>query len=57
MASQQATVYFLLNQMAGASSVSAKKMFGEYGLRNEGKMFAVIAAGQLFINPTAAGRA
>ena len=57
MASQQGTVDFLLDQMAGAGSVNAKKMFGEYGLYCNGKMFAIVADDQLFIKPTDAGRA
>ncbi|MGK5040420.1 TfoX/Sxy family protein [Janthinobacterium sp. GB1R12] len=57
MASQQGTVDFLLDQMAGVGSISAKKMFGEYGLYCEGKMFAIVADDQLFIKPTEAGRA
>ncbi|OHV95948.1 competence protein TfoX [Janthinobacterium lividum] len=57
MASQQGTVDFLLDQLAGAGSVNAKKMFGEYGLYCDGKMFAIVADDQLFIKPTDAGRA
>ncbi|MDN2710624.1 TfoX/Sxy family protein [Janthinobacterium sp. SUN118] len=56
MASQQSTVDFLLDQMAGAGDVSAKKMFGEYGLYCDSKMFAVVADDQLYIKPTDAGR-
>lgn len=43
--------------MAGAGTLSAEKMFGEYGLFCDGKMFAVLANDQLFIKPTIAGRA
>ena len=57
MASQQGTVDFLLDQMAGAGSLSAKKMFGEYGVYCDGKMFAIVADDRLFIKPTEAGRA
>ena len=57
MASQQGTVDFLLDQLAGAGGVSAKKMFGEYGLYCDGKMFAIVADDMLFIKPTEAGRA
>ena len=57
MASQQGTVDFLLDQLAGAGSINAKKMFGEYGLYCDGKMFAIVADDQLFIKPTDAGRA
>lgn len=57
MASQQSTVDFIVDQMAGAGAVSAKKMFGEYGLYNDGKMFAMVCDDRLFVKPTAAGRA
>ena len=57
MASQQGTVDFLLDQMAGAGALVAKKMFGETGLYCDGKMFAIIADDQLYIKPTDAGRA
>jgi TfoX/Sxy family transcriptional regulator of competence genes len=43
--------------MAGANAVSAKKMFGEYGVFCDGKMVAIIADDQLFVKPTAAGKA
>ena len=57
MASQQGTLDFLLDQMAVAGGVSARKMFGEYGVYCDGKMFAIIADDQLFIKPTDAGLA
>ncbi len=56
MASQQKTVDYLLAQMAGAGAVSAKKMFGEYGLYLDGRMVALVCDDQLFVKPTAAGR-
>ena len=36
MASQQSTVDFILEQIAGAGEVSARKMFGEYGVFCDG---------------------
>ena len=57
MASQQKTVDFILDQMAGAGTVSAKRMFGEYGLYCNGKLFALVCDDQLFLKPTPAGRA
>ena len=57
MASHQGTVDFILDQMAGAGAVSARKMFGEYGLYCNGRMFALVCDDQLFIKPTTAGRA
>ncbi len=56
MASQQSTVDFLLEQMAAAGLVSARKMFGEYAVYCEGKMVALVCDDQLFIKPTPAGR-
>lgn len=56
MASAQKTVDFLLDQIAKAGSVAARKMFGEYGLYCDGKMVALVCDDQLFLKPTAAGR-
>jgi len=56
MASQQKTVDFILEQVAGAGVVSARKMFGEYGVYCDGKMVALVCDDQLFLKPTAQGR-
>ena len=45
MSSNQNTVDFIVEQMAGAGAVSAKKMFGEYGIFCAGKMVAIVAGG------------
>lgn len=57
MSTQQKTVDYILEQSAGAGTVTAKKMFGEYGMYCDGKVMAFICDDQLFIKPTAAGRA
>ena len=57
MSSQQSTVDFILDQISEAGDVSAKKMFGEYGLYCNGKMVASVCDDQLFVKPTAGGRA
>ena len=57
MSSQQKTVDYILEQSAGAGDMLARKMFGEYGLYCDGKIVAFICDDQLFIKPTAAGRA
>lgn len=57
MASKQSTVDYILEQMAEAGDVSAKKMFGEYGIFYNGKMVAVVCDDQLFVKPTEAGKA
>ena len=48
---------FLLGQIIGAGKVAAKKMFGEYGVYCNGKIVALICDDQLFVKPTAKGRA
>ncbi len=57
MASKQSTVDYIVDQMAAAGVVSSKKMFGEYGVYLDGKMFALVADDQLFVRPTEPGRA
>jgi TfoX/Sxy family transcriptional regulator of competence genes len=56
MASQQRTVDYIVEQIAQAGKVSARKMFGEYGIYCDGKMVALVCDDQLFVKPTKAGR-
>ncbi len=55
MASKQSTVDHLLDQLAGAGDVTARKMFGEYGIYCDGKMVALVCDDQLFVKPTEGG--
>lgn len=57
MASNQTTVDFILEQISDAGMVSAKKMFGEYGIYCDGKMVALVCDDELFVKMTAAGKA
>ncbi|RQR80184.1 competence protein TfoX [Burkholderia sp. Bp9012] len=57
MASSQGTVDFVVEQMAAAGTVSARKMFGEYGIYCDGKMVALVCDDRLFVKPTPDGRA
>src|SRR5688572_4317099 len=57
MSSKQETVDLILKQMAAAGDVSARKMFGEYGIYCDGKMVATVCDDQLFVKPTTASRA
>ena len=57
MASSQRTADFLVEQIAGAGNVSARKMFGEYGVMCDGKTVALICDDRFFVKQTAAGRA
>lgn len=56
MATDKSTVAFIVDQLSVAGDVSAKPMFGEYGIYCDGKMFGMICDGQLFIKSTARGR-
>ena len=56
MASSQRNVDFLTEQMAYAGSVSARRMFGEWGLYCDGRLVALVCDDQLFVKPTDAGR-
>lgn len=57
MASDQKFVDFVLDQIENAGEITAKKMFGEYGVYSDGKIFALVCDNKLFIKPTKAGRA
>ena len=57
MASTQPFVDFILDQLAASGPVTAKKMFGEYGLYHGDKLFALVCDDKLYVKPTAAGRA
>lgn len=56
MASQQSTVDLIVDQMASAGEVTARKMFGEYAIYCDGKVVALVCDDRLFVKPTAAGR-
>ena len=57
MATTQGTADFILEQIAGAGAVSARKMFGDYGVYCDGKVVAFLCDDQLFVKATEAGRA
>lgn len=45
-----------MEQVKNAGAITAKKMFGEYGIYADGKLFGLICDNKLFIKPTIAGR-
>jgi DNA transformation protein and related proteins len=57
MSSKQSTVDFILDQIAEAGRVSARKMFGEYAIYCNNKVVALVCDDQLFVKPTSAGKA
>lgn len=56
MASSLEYTQYVAEQLSGAGEISYKKMFGEYGLYCDGKIFANVSDDQLFIKITEAGR-
>jgi TfoX/Sxy family transcriptional regulator of competence genes len=56
MATAQGPVDFVLDLLAAVGDVSARKMFGEYGVYSAGRMVALICDDQLFVKPTEGGR-
>ncbi len=56
MASRLEYVQYVAEQLSGAGEITYKKMFGEYGLYCDGKLFANVSDDQLFIKITEAGR-
>jgi DNA transformation protein and related proteins len=57
VASKQSNLDFVLEQMAQAGDVAARKMFGEFAIYLRGKVVALFCDDQLFVKPTRAGRA
>ena len=56
MASDQKFVDFVVEQIENSGEINARKMFGEYGIYSDGKLFGLICDNKLFIKPTKSGR-
>lgn len=56
MASEQRFVDFIVGQIGFSENVTSKKMFGEFGLYFDNKLFGLICDNKLFIKPTQSGR-
>lgn len=56
MSTSKSYVDYIMDQLSEISGVSAKKMFGEYGLFMSGKMVGIIADDNLYIKQTDQGR-
>ena len=57
MASDLKFVEFVVDQLDEDLAVTYKRMFGEFGLFADRKIFALICDDQLFVKPTEGGRA
>lgn len=57
MASNEELVQYIAEQCSGAGEIRTRKMFGDYGIYCDGKIFGLICDNQLFIKITKAGKA
>lgn len=56
MPTDQSTIDYILEQIAEAGEVSARKMFGEYAVYCNEKVAALVCDGKLFVKPTKKGK-
>ncbi|MCI9421313.1 competence protein TfoX [Lachnospiraceae bacterium WCA-9-b2] len=56
MASKIEFVEYIADQLREAGAITYRKMFGEYGIYCNGKIFGVICEDQLFLKITKAGQ-
>ncbi len=56
MASRPEFVQYVADQLSGAGVITYKKMFGEYGMYCDGKIFSLICEDQFFVKVTEAGK-
>ena len=57
MASDADLVQYIADQCSGAGEITVKKMFGDYGIYCDGKIFGLICDDCFFLKPTEGGRA
>ena len=57
MASDIGFVEYVCEQIRGAGHVSHRRMFGEFAVYCDGKVVALVCDNQLFLKPTAPGKA
>ena len=55
MASNTDFVQYIADQCSGAGDIVTKKMFGDYAIYCDGKIFGLICDDCFFVKPTAAG--
>ncbi|MBQ8046302.1 MAG: TfoX/Sxy family protein [Prevotella sp.] len=57
MASNADFVQYIADQCSGAGEIVTKKMFGDYGIYCDGKIFGLVCDDRFYVKPTEAGRA
>ncbi len=56
MACNKDLVQYIIDQCSDAGEITVKKMFGDYGIYCDGKLFGLICDDRLYIKPTEAVR-
>lgn len=56
MASNIDFVQYISDQCGGAGEITTKKMFGDYGIYCDGKIFGLICDDRFYLKPTDAAR-
>ncbi|MFR5876213.1 MAG: TfoX/Sxy family protein [Eubacterium sp.] len=56
MSSNPEFVQYIADQLSESGNITYRKMFGEYGMYCDGKIFALICDNQLFIKITEKGK-
>ena len=56
MASNPDFVQYSVDQCSGAGNIESKKMFGDYGIYCNGKIFGLICDNGIYLKPTESGR-
>ena len=57
MASNADFVQYIADQCANAGEIVTRKMFGDYGIYCNGKIFGLICDDRFYLKPTEAGKA
>lgn len=56
MGTKKETMDYLMSQLSALEGLRTTKMFGEYGVYQNDKLFALICDDQFFLKPTEAGK-
>ncbi len=56
MASNPDFVQFIADQCSGAGEIITRKMFGDYGIYCDGKIFGLVCDNRFFLKPTKGGQ-
>lgn len=56
MASNPDFVQYIVDQCGKAGDITARKMFGDYGVYCNGKFFGLVSDNGFYVKPTEAGR-